>query len=250
MTQSVLRIFTLSFRNVKEILREPLSLVFMILLPLVMQVGFYYLFHNLTSQFDMKYLTPAIVVFSQSFLTLFTGTLIATDKNTEFLTRLFVTKARPYEFIISYVIAVLPITLMQSIIFFLVGGIIDFSILSVGVIGCVLMSAVTALFFINLGVLFGSIFGEKAIGGISSIVISGQSVLSGMWFPVESLQGGFKVAMNVLPFRNASLLIQNLLNGINDFSKDFLFPFLIVGAYCVVLFFIAIFAFKKKAFLK
>ncbi|MBQ9782871.1 MAG: ABC transporter permease [Clostridia bacterium] len=250
MKQSFLRIMTLSSRNVKEILREPLSLVFMIIMPLVMQVGFYYLFHSQTSQFDMKYLTPAIVVFSQSFLTLFTGTLISADRSTTFLTRLFVSNAKPYEFLVSYVFAVLPIAFLQSILFFLVGSIIDFSIFSINVVVCLLTSVLSALFFINLGVLFGSLLAEKSIGGVSSIVIMGQSVLSGMWFPTEGLKGGFIVVMNLLPFRNSSLLIQNVLNGINDLKSNFLIPLFVVGVYSIVTFLISIFVFKRKVFLK
>ena len=35
----------------------------------------------MTSQFEMKYLAPGIVVFSQAFLTLFIGLLISLDKS-------------------------------------------------------------------------------------------------------------------------------------------------------------------------
>ena len=125
MRESLSRILTLTRRNIKEIIRDPLSLVFMIALPLLMEILFYYLFHGMTSQFDMKYLAPGIVVFSQSFLSLFTGLLIALDRASSFLTRLYVSKARPYEFITGYMIALLPITFVQSVLFFTVGGIID-----------------------------------------------------------------------------------------------------------------------------
>ncbi len=246
MSESISRIITLSARNIKEILREPLSLVFTLALPLVMQIGFYFIFHQLTSQFEMKHLTPGIVVFSQSFLTLFTGMLIATDKSTTFLTRLFVSKTKPFEFIISYVLSVLPIVFVQSVLFFVVGAIIDSTIISINILGCILASLITALVFINLGVLFGALCGEKSIGGISSIVITGQSVLSGMWFPTEGLQGGFVTLMNCMPFRNATLLLQNLLNGIFDFQSDFLLPLTIVLAYGMVSLVIGVFVFRKK----
>lgn len=128
MRESASRIITLTRRNIKEILRDPLSLVFMIALPLLMEILFYYLFHGMTNQFEMKYLAPGIVVFSQSFLTLFAGLLIAVDRSSSFLTRLYVSKARPFEFISSYMLAMLPLALVQSVLFFTVGGIIDSSI--------------------------------------------------------------------------------------------------------------------------
>ena len=81
MINSVSRILTLTKRNLKEIIRDPISLIFIIGLPLLMEVLFYLLFGGLTSQFEMKYLAPGIVVFSQAFLTLFIGLLISLDKS-------------------------------------------------------------------------------------------------------------------------------------------------------------------------
>ena len=118
MINSVSRIFTLTKRNLKEIIRDPLSLIFIIGLPLLMEVLFYLLFSDLTSQFEMKYLAPGIVVFSQAFLTLFIGLLISLDKSSSFLTRLYVSRAKSYEFILSYALALLPLVLIQSILFF------------------------------------------------------------------------------------------------------------------------------------
>ena len=160
MNKSIKRILILTKRNLKEILRDPLSLIFLIALPLFMEILFYYLFHNLTTQFEMKYLAPGIVAFSQAFLTLFTGLLISLDRNTSFLTRLYVTETKSYEFIFGYTLSLLPITFIQSILFFLVGGIIDSSILSISIISTILLSIITSLFFIGLGILFGSICNE------------------------------------------------------------------------------------------
>ena len=246
MRNSLKRIFVLSKRNILEIIRDPLSLVFTILLPLVMEILFYFIFHKLTAQFEMKYLAPGIVVFSQSFLTLFTGILISTDRNTSFLTRLYVTRTKSYEFIFSYTIAILPITIVQSVLFFIVGGIIDASIFTLGMIPAILLSLVTSLFFIAAGILFGSICNEKSIGGISSIIIVGQSVLSGMWFPIEGLDSSMVTFMKILPFKNATMLIQNMITGVNDIFNNFLLPLIIVLGYTIIAFVIAIIVFKSK----
>ena len=246
MRKSCSRILILTRRNIKEILRDPLSLVFTFALPLVMELLFYFIFHNLTSQFEMKYLAPGIVVFSEAFLTLFTGLLIALDRGTSFLTRLYVSPAKSHEFIFSYALAVLPVSLVQAILFFLVGGVVDPSIFGIGMLWAILMSLVTSLFFIAAGILFGSIAGEKSIGGVSSIIITGQSVLSGMWFPLEGIGGGMVALMNALPFRNATLLVQNLLLGGGDRFEDVVKPLLVVLAYTVALFIAAILAFRSK----
>ncbi len=246
MKKSLCRILTLTKRNILEIIRDPLSLIFTLALPLVMEILFYFIFHNLTEQFEMKYLAPGIVVFSQAFLTLFTGMLISLDRNTSFLTRLYVSKTKSYEFIFGYALSVLPITIAQSILFFLVGGIFDLSIFSPSLIFAILLSVVTSSFFIGMGILFGSLCNEKSIGGISSIVIVGQSVLSGMWFPLEGLNEGMITFMKILPFKNATTIIQNMVLGINNSFNDFILPLLIVLAYTVVAFIVAITVFKYK----
>ena len=246
MNKSLSRIFTLTKRNLKEIIRDPLSLIFTLVLPLFMEILFYLIFHDLTEQFQMKYLAPGIVVFSQAFLTLFTGLLLSTDKNTSFLTRLYVSKAKSYEFIFAYALSVLPITLVQSILFFLIGGIFDTALFGLGMILAIILSVVTSLFFIGMGILFGSICNEKSIGGVSSIVIVGQSVLSGMWFPVDGLNNGMITFMKVLPFKNATMLIQNMIIGVNDSFTDFILPLLIVLGYTVLAFVVAILVFKNK----
>ena len=135
---------------------------------------------------------------------------------------------------------------MQSLLFFLVGGCFDASIFSVGMVYSILLSLVTSLFFIAVGLLLGTLCNEKSIGGVASIIIAGQSVLSGMWFPIEGLSQGFLTAMRVLPFRNATLLVQNALNGIGDVLTDFLWPLLIVLGYTVVAVIAAIIAFGAK----
>ena len=194
----------------------------------------------------MKYLAPGIVVFSQAFLTLFTGLLIATDRNSSFLTRLYVSKAKSYEFIFSYSLSLLPVTVVQSALFFIIGGIFDTSLFGLGMIFAVLLSIITSFFFIAMGILFGSLCNEKSVGGIASIIITGQSLLSGMWFPAEGLDSGMITFMSVLPFKNATLLIQNAVNGINDGFNDFLLPLLIVAGYATAAFIAAITVFRSK----
>ena len=131
MNKSISRIITLTKRNIKEIFRDPISLVFIIGLPLIMEILFYFIFGSLTSQFEMRYLAPGIVVFSQSFLSLFLGLLISIDRGTSFTTRLFVSKAKSYEFILSYICSLIPFVLIQSILFFIIGGVCDVSIFKI-----------------------------------------------------------------------------------------------------------------------
>ncbi len=246
MRKSLSRVMTITGRNMKEILRDPLSLIFMLALPLFMEILFYFIFHKLTPQFEMKYLVPGIVVFAQAFLTLFTGLLIAFDRSTAFLTRLYVSPAHPWEFIAGYTLSLLPSVFVQSALFFVIGGIIDPSIFGVKMILCVLLAPVISLFFIGCGILFGSLCNEKSIGGVSSVIIVCQSVLSGMWFPLDGMSGGFVTFMKCLPFKNATDLMQNVLNGISDPFGDFWKPLLIVFSYAAAAYIAAVLSFRSR----
>lgn len=246
MRNSVSRIYALSKRNAKEIVRDPLSLIFMIGLPLFMEILFYFLFHKLTDQFQMKYLAPGIVVFSQAFLALFTGQLIALDRSTSLLTRLYVSRARPVEFLLSYALPILPLTLLQSVLFFVVGGIFDTELFGAGMAFAILFGIFTSLFYIAMGILFGSVCNEKSIGGIASILVACQSLLSGMWFPIEGLGEGMLALMNALPFRNATQLVQNAALGFGDPWTDLWRPFLVLLGYTLAAFVGAVLIFRKK----
>jgi ABC-2 type transport system permease protein len=246
MRGSLSRVYTLTSRNFKEILRDPLSLIFMLAMPLAMEVLFYFLFHEMTDQFAMKYLAPGIVVFAQAFLALFTGLLIALDRSTAFLTRLYVSRAKSAEFIFGYALALIPAVLVQTVLFFVVGGIIDPSIWGIGMLRCLPVALCTALFYIGVGILLGTLCNEKSVGGVASIVIAGQSVLSGMWFPTEGLPSGMVALMKCLPFKNAADCMRSALNGTADPTADFWIPFCIVLAYAAVSFGAAIFIFRKR----
>ena len=244
MKKSLRRLGALTGRNLKEILRDPLSLIFLLAMPLAMLFIFYYAFHELTAQFEMQYLAPGLVVFSQSFLTLFTGLLISVDRGSDFLTRLYVTPARSYEFILSYLTAMLPVSLMQSAVFFTAAGIVDPGFFSVNLLIAVPASLVSAVLFIGFGLLLGSLCNEKAIGGVASIIIAGQSMLSGMWFPLEGLSDGFVGFMNALPFRPAAQWLTGITSGAGD--AEWARHLLILLAYTVVITAAGIFVFARQ----
>lgn len=235
---------TLAFakRNVKEVIREPLSIIFLFALPLVMLVAFYFLFGAMTDQFQMRYLAPGIVSFGGSFLSLFVGMLIASDRGTAFLVRLFTTPLRPYEYIGGYIAATLPLAIVQSALFFAVATIIDTTFFGAGLFLAMLANLLVSLLYIGFGILFGSICNERSIGGCCSILITGQSVLSGMWFPPEGLSEGFVAVMDALPFRNATVFLQSACAG----EGEILRPMLVLVAYTVVVTVLATFVFAKK----
>ena len=73
-----MRILNFSKRNFKELIRDPLSLIFAIILPLLLLFIFQQ-FDIPSDNYKLENFTPGIIVFGFSFITLFTAALISKD---------------------------------------------------------------------------------------------------------------------------------------------------------------------------
>ncbi len=209
-----MRLWTFSGRTAKEILRDPLNLIFGIGFPTILIVLLSVIQKNVpVSLFEIKNLTPGITVFGLSFMTLFAATLIAKDRETALLQRLYTTPLRAVDFILGYILPILPITVVQSIICYMVAILLGLPI-TVTILYAVIFILPVSLFFIALGLLCGSIFNIKQVGGICGALLTNLTAwLSGVWFDLELVGGTFKKVANILPFIHAVELERAVLNG-------------------------------------
>ena len=69
--------------------------------------------------FEIDTLAPGITVFGLSFMTLFSATLIAKDRESALLQRLYTTPLTCLDFILGYMLPLLPIALGQVVICYL-----------------------------------------------------------------------------------------------------------------------------------
>ena len=107
-----MRRITLVKRCAKEILRDPINLGFGLGFPLVLLLLLSAIQANIpVSLFEIHTLTPGITVFGLSFMTLFSATLIAKDRESALLQRLYTTPLTGFDFIIGYMLPILPILL-------------------------------------------------------------------------------------------------------------------------------------------
>ena len=82
-----MRALNFAKRNFKELIRDPLSLIFEILLPLFILFIFKQI--NIPEEtYNLENFTPGIIIFGFSFITLFIATLVAKDRTTSLLIRL------------------------------------------------------------------------------------------------------------------------------------------------------------------
>lgn len=209
-----MRLFAFSNRTMKEILRDPLTIIFGLGFPLVLILLLSAIQANVpVSLFEIASLTPGITVFGLSFMTLFASTLIARDRETALMQRLYTTPLKSVDFILGYVLPIIPIAVVQCIICYVVAAFLGLEI-TLNVLYAVLMIIPVAIFFIALGLLFGSIFNVKQVGGICGALLTNLTAwLSGVWFDLELVGGVFEKIANLLPFVHAVELERAVLAG-------------------------------------
>ena len=237
-----MRIINFAKRNFKEIIRDPLSIIFAILLPLFLLFIFKQI--NIPSEsYELKNFTPGIVVFGFSFITLFTAMLVSKDRTSSLLVRLGVSPMKPLEYILGYMLAIIPLVLLQNILFFILAIVLGLSF-SINIIYAILTSIVISVFFIAIGIIIGSSFSEKASSGISSIVVQLVCFTSGMYFPRELLGDAFAKVCEYLPFESSVTILKGLMNGTLEIIS--LRNIIVFCIYTVIATALSVVIFKRK----
>lgn len=243
---------TFAKRNIKEVLRDPLSYIFCLGFPIIMLIIMTFVNNSIPKEANMKifnieYLAPGIAVFGLTFIMLFTCLQVSKDRASAFLIRLYASPMKSRDFIGGYMMPFFIIALAQSVITFLVAAIIGifsgytFNILNVVVSIITLIPSV--ILFIGFGMLFGTLFGEKSAPPLTSIIITISSILGGIWMDIESLNSGMKTICNILPFYHGVEAARMAIVG--EFDK-IIIPLIVVTIYAVVIYIISVFVFKAK----
>lgn len=230
-----MRMLTFANRCTKEILRDPATLGFGLGFPLVLLFLMSIIQANIpVSLFEIDKLTPGITVFGLSFMSLFSATLISKDRESAFLHRLYTTPLTGFDFILGYLLPILPISLCQTLLCYLFaipfGMKINFNLLY-ALFGMLPI----AIFYIALGLLCGSIMNVKQVGGSCGALLTNvTSWFSGVWFDLDLVGGIFRKIANVLPFVHAVEMEKALLNGNFQLAASHLLPVLIYSVLTTV----------------
>ena len=209
-----MRMLTFAKRCGKEILRDPINLGFGLGFPLVLLVLLSAIQANIpVSLFEIHNLTPGITIFGLSFLTLFSATLIARDRESAFLQRLYTTPLNGLDFILGYMLPLLPIAMGQALVCYLFAIPLGLTA-GINILYAIVGILPMAVFNIALGLLCGSIFGAKQVGGLCGGLLTNLSAwLSGVWFDLELVGGVFQKIANTLPFVHAVEMEKALFRG-------------------------------------
>ena len=220
-----MRMLTFAKRCTREILRDPINLGFGLGFPLVLLCLLSAIQANIpVNLFEIDTLTPGITVFGLSFMTLFSATLIAKDRESALLQRLYTTPLRGVDFIVGYMLPLIPLALGQVIICYLFAIPLGLTV-SVHVLYAIIGIIPMAVFNIALGLLCGCVLGVKQVGGICGALLTNLSAwLSGVWFDLNLVGGTFKKIANMLPFVHAAELEKALFNGNFEIAAEHILP--------------------------
>jgi len=209
-----MRMLTFATRNTKEILRDPLNLFFDLGFPLVLLLLLSAIQANIpVALFEIQHLTPGITVFGLSFMTLFSATIIAKDRGSSLLQRLYTTPMTPADFILGYTLPMIPIAAAQCVICYITAIVLGLDI-TVHILSAIVFMIPVSVLYIALGLLCGSVFTDKQVGGICGALLTNLSAwLSGVWFDLNLVGGTFKKIAYALPFVHAVELERAALAG-------------------------------------
>lgn len=239
-----MRMLIFAKRNTKEILRDPLTLFFGLGFPLVLLLLLSAIQANIPVKlFEIQNLAPGITVFGLAFMTLFSATLIAKDRSSAFLQRLYTTPMTALDFILGYTLPVLPIAIAQCVICYVAAVFLGLRV-TVHIVSAVFGIIPVSFLYIGLGLLCGSVLTDKQVGGICGALLTNLSAwLSGVWFDLELVGGVFQKIAYALPFIHAVELERAVLAG--NYAGMFTHLWWVLG-YAVVLLIAAVLLFLRQ----
>lgn len=209
-----MKMLALARRNRKEILRDPLNFGFGLGFPLIVL----FLLHTIQSNiplslFEIQTVTPGIAVFGFSFITLFSAALLAKDRGSALLQRLYTTPLMPMDFILGYMLPMLPMAVAQCCICYLAAVALGLSV-TVRLFYAIVLMVPVALLFVALGLLCGSVFTDKQAGGICGALLTNLTAwMSGTWFDLKLMGTVLQKVAYALPFVHAVDMERAVLAG-------------------------------------
>lgn len=196
-----MRVKAFAKRNIKELFRDPLTLFFGLGFPLALLLLMNIIQRNIPVHiFELDTLAPGIALFGLTFMALFSGLLIAKDRSSAFLARLAASPMTPADFLLGYLLPMLPMAVGQTIICLAAAVALGLPA-SWNLLASAASLIPSAFLFIGLGLLCGTLLNDRQVGGICGAILTNVTAwLAGIWFDLSLVGGPFKTIAYLLPF--------------------------------------------------
>lgn len=238
-----MKIANFSLRNFKELYRDPITAIFAVILPVFLLV----IMSAINSKFPVDIfsidrLSPGIIFFGLSFLSLFASITVSYDFETAFLLRLFSTPMKVTEFLLGYILPLTAVGAIQTVICLVFSAFFGLKV-TFSWLSAMIVSILCSLLFSCLGVCLGCVLSNKASGGISSVIVQLTAWFGGIWFDISVVGGLYEKISFVLPFYHGVEAIKQSL--CTNYLQSML-HLLVILLYAALFFFTGMFLFKKK----
>jgi ABC-2 type transport system permease protein len=233
----------LTKRNLREVVRDPLSLGIAVVLPLLLLLTLQAIGGEAAPFLTPTLLTPGIVLFGFVMVMFSSAMILARDRETALLARLLTTPLRSSDFVSGYSLPYLLVAVVQAGVLLGVGALlglrIDGSIALVA-----LVFALMAVFYVALGMILGAALTVAQTSGAYAVVLL-LTIFGGAWFDLETIGGVFLTIGDALPFKHALDATRAVMAdeaSLSDISSDLYW----VGAYTTCAVMLAVFTFQRR----
>lgn len=247
-----MKALTFASRNIKEILRDPISWIFCVGFPIVMLALMSVINNSIPPEanmtvFSIENLSPGIMVFGFTFVMLFAALLVSGDRSEAFLLRVFTSPLKPVNYITGYILPLILLAVLQSLVnmtaslimALVIDKSLDIPMMLLSIVG----SIPAIIMFVSFGILFGTAFNKNAAPGLCSVIICLSGMMGGIWMDVENIGGTIYDICSALPFYHCVKSARLILNG--DITGGFTESGIVLIWAAVVTVF-AVILFKKK----
>jgi ABC-2 type transport system permease protein len=233
----------LAKRNLKEMLRDPMTLGVTLALPLALMFVLEALSSPDAPQLSATSLAPGITLFG-FVMTMFTSAMILSrDRDSALLDRLLTTPLNSRDFVAAYSVPYLPIAAIQTVVIFAVGALLGLDI-DGSVLLVVVVLAAMAVFYVGLGMILGSMLSVTPLSGAYTAVLL-LTIFGGAWFELDDIGGPVRTVGNLLPFAHAMEATREVMRdgaGLGDIGTHLVW----VLAYTVAVLPIAVVVFRRQ----
>ncbi len=233
----------LAKRNLKEVLRDPLSLGISVALPLVLLLTLQALGGDETPFLTPTLLTPGIVLFGFVMVMFGSAMILSRDRETALLARLLTAPLRSSDFVAGYSLPYMLIAVAQAVLLLVVGALLGLE--ADGSLALVaLVFALMAVFYVALGMILGAVLTVAQTSGAYAIVLI-LTIFGGAWFDLEEIGGAFLTIGEMLPFKHALDATRAVMSdgaGFADIASDLYW----IGAYAVGAVVLAVVMFQRR----
>ncbi|OFY64056.1 MAG: hypothetical protein A2V64_11335 [Bacteroidetes bacterium RBG_13_43_22] len=238
-----MKLFSLATRNLKEVYRDPASIILGLALPVTLLILFSSIYKRVQlPMFSPQWMTPGVIVFSYAFLIMFLSVLLTRDRESSFLTRLFTTPLSPSDFIIAYLIPFIPLALVQTVICLIAGAIMGASFVNIFL--SLVIFFLVFMICASTGMIMGALLSITQVTAFGSVLVTAIGLFCGAWTPLKEMGGIFETVGYALPFAHAVDALKYLLSGAS--FSDVLINFYWVLVYSIILVLFAILSFRWK----